>query len=151
MNIIIQEIEKQELEGKKIPKIKSGDIVRLIQVYQEKDKERHSVFEGMVIAINSGSNTRKTMTLRRVIDGVAVEKIVPLHLSNISQIKVLKSSKTRRAKLYYLRNLSGKKARLKEKGLDKEVIEMMAMEEEKAKKISQDKKDNDQAEKKAGE
>ncbi len=113
---IIQEVEKLEIENKKIPKIKSGDIVRIIQLYTEKDKERHAVFEGMVIALNSGSNTRRTMTIRRVIDGVGVEKIVPLHLSNISSIEVLKSSKTRRAKLYYLRHLSGKKARLKEKG-----------------------------------
>ena len=125
----ILEIEKEELKGKKIPKIKSGDIIRIIQVYKEKDKERHSVFEGMVIAVNSGSGTRCSITVRRVIDGVGVEKIIPLYLSNISKIEVLKSSKTRRAKLYYLRNLSGKKARLKEKGLDKEVIEMMAIEE----------------------
>lgn len=131
---IIQEVEKLEIENRKIPKIKSGDVVRLIQLYTEKDKERHSVFEGMVIALNSGSNTRRTMTIRRVIDGIGVEKIVPLHLSNISKIEVLKSSKTRRAKLYYLRNLSGKKARLKEKGLDKEVVELK----------------NDQAKKKAG-
>lgn len=128
MTDIIQEIEKEEIKEKKIPKIKSGDIVRLVQIYTEKDKERHSVFEGMVIAINSGSNTRKTITLRRVIDGVGVEKIIPLYLSNISKIQVLRSSKTRRAKLYYLRHLSGKKARLKEKGLDKEVIEMMSAE-----------------------
>ena len=125
MNNKILEIEKQELKGIKIPKIKSGDVVRLVQTYTEKDKERHSVFEGMVIAINSGSNTRRTITVRRVIDGVGVEKIVPLYLSNISKIEVLKSSKTRRAKLYYLRKLSGKKARLKEKGLDKDVIEMI--------------------------
>jgi|SRR3972149_12261937 len=118
MTDIIQEVEKQELGNKKIPKIKSGDMVRLVQVYQEKDKERHSVFEGMVIAKNSGSNTRQTITIRRVVDGVGVEKIVPIHLSNISKIEVLKSSKTRRAKLYYLRKLSGKKARLKGKKND---------------------------------
>lgn len=167
----ILEIEKQELEGKRIPKIKSGDIIRVVQAYQEKEKERHSVFEGMVIAINSGSGTRRTITVRRVIDGVGVEKIIPLYLSNITQIKVLKSSKIRRAKLYYLRNLSGKKARLKEKGLDKDVIEMMAMEEEKKKTPLRSDSDqssegltaspsaksvkkagkNDQAEKKAGE
>ncbi len=138
----ILEIEKQEIKeslGKtsassveplgtrKIPKIKSGDIIRIIQVYKEKDKERHSVFEGMVIAVNSGSGTRRSITVRRVIDGVGVEKIIPLYLSNISKIEVLKSSKTRRAKLYYLRNLSGKKARLKEKGLDKDVIKMMTV------------------------
>lgn len=123
----ILEIEKQEIAEKKVPKIKSGDIVRVVQAYQEKEKERHSVFEGMVIAINSGSGTRRTITVRRVIDGVGVEKIIPLYLSNIIQIKVLKSSKVRRAKLYYLRKLSGKKARLKEKGLDKDVIKMMAV------------------------
>lgn len=145
---IIQEIEKQEIKDKRIPKIKSGDIVRLVQTYIEKDKERHSVFEGMVIAINSGSNTRRTMTVRRVIDGIGVEKIVPLYLSNISKIEVLKSSKTRRAKLYYLRKLSGKKARLKEKGLDKEVVELMSVKEEKK---SEKAKSNDQAKKKARE
>lgn len=147
MNNLIQEIEKSELKesldklgAKKIPRIKSGDIVRLTQVFIEKDKERHSVFEGMVIKVSHGSNTRRTITIRRVIDNVGVEKIVPLYLSNISRIQVLKSSKTRRAKLYYLRNLSGKKARLKEKGLDKEVIEMAALDEKKAQEGAKDKK-----------
>jgi large subunit ribosomal protein L19 len=144
----ILEIEKQEIEGKNIPKIKSGDIVRVVQAYQEKEKERHSVFEGMVIAINSGSNTRRTMTVRRVIDGVGVEKIIPLYLSNIIQIKVLKSSKVRRAKLYYLRNLSGKKARLKEKGLDKDVIEMMATKEKATKELKNEKTEQQKVEKK---
>lgn len=152
MSRFISEIEKAEIAERKIPKIKSGDIVRIVQTYQEKDKERHSVFEGMVIAKNAGSNNRRTITVRRIIDGVGVEKIIPLYLSNISKIQVLKSSKTRRAKLYYLRDLSGKKARLKEKGLDKDVIEMMATAEEekekpKAKKEEkanhkQDKKEN---------
>lgn len=164
MSDIMQEIEKLEIKEKKIPRIKSGDIVRVIQVYKEKDKERHSVFEGMVIAINSGSNTRRTITVRRVIDGVGVEKIIPLYLSNISKIEILRSSKVRRAKLYYLRKLSGKKARLKEKGLDKEMVELMLMEEEKKEKPSfadssakatESKKategKDDQADKKAGE
>lgn len=135
-NQTILEIEKSELKQslnklgiRKMPRLKSGDIVRITQVFQEKDKERHSVFEGMVIKVSAGSNTRKTMTIRRVIDGIGVEKIIPLYLSNITKIAVLKSSKTRRAKLYYLRALSGKKARLKEKGLDKEVVELLAAEE----------------------
>ena len=144
----ILEIEKQEIAEKKIPKIKSGDVVRVVQAYQEKEKERHSVFEGMVIAINSGSGTRRTITVRRVIDGVGVEKIIPLYLSNIIQIKVLKSSKTRRAKLYYLRNLSGKKARLKEKGLDKDVIEMMATEEKATKELKNGKTEQQKIDKK---
>jgi large subunit ribosomal protein L19 len=144
----ILEIEKQEIKGKNIPKIKSGDIVRVVQAYQEKEKERHSVFEGMVIAINSGSGTRRTITVRRVIDGVGVEKIIPLYLSNIIQIKVLKSSKTRRAKLYYLRKLSGKKARLKEKGLDKDVIEMMATKEKATKELKNEKTEQQKVEKK---
>lgn len=144
----ILEIEKQEIAEKKIPKIKSGDVVRVVQAYQEKEKERHSVFEGMVIAINSGSGTRRMITVRRVIDGVGVEKIIPLYLSNISQIKVLKSSKTRRAKLYYLRNLSGKKARLKEKGLDKDVIEMMATEEKATKELKNEKTEQQKIDKK---
>lgn len=144
-NNIILEIEKEEIKGRRIPKIKSGDIVRVVQAYQEKDKERHSVFEGMVIAINSGSNTRRTITVRRVIDGVGVEKIIPLYLSNISKIQVLKSSKTRRSKLYYLRALSGKKAKLKEKGLDKDVIEMMVSDEKAAKAIKDEAKKEVQA------
>jgi large subunit ribosomal protein L19 len=132
---IIDEIEKEEVENKRMPRIKSGDIVRIVQSYQEKEKERHAVFEGMVIAVNSGAKTRRTITVRRAIDGVGVEKIYPLYLSNIVKITVLKSSKVRRSKLYYLRNLSGKKARLREKGLDKEVIELMAAEEEEHKKV----------------
>ena len=144
----ILEIEKQEIAEKKVPKIKSGDVIRVVQAYQEKEKERHSVFEGMVIAINSGSGTRRTITVRRVIDGVGVEKIIPLYLSNIAQIKVLKSSKTRRAKLYYLRKLSGKKARLKEKGLDKDVIEMMVADEKATKELKNEKTEQPQVDKK---
>lgn len=123
---LIEKIEKEGIKEKRIPKVKSGDIIRLVQTYKEKDKERHSIFEGVVIKVNSGFGPRKSITLRRVVDGVGVEKIVPLYLSNISKIEVLKSSKTRRAKLYYLRKLSGKKARLKEKGLDGDVIKFMA-------------------------
>lgn len=136
----IQEIEKEEIKDKKTPRIKSGDIVKVTQTYTEKDKERHSVFEGVVIKISSGSNTRRTITVRRVIEGVGVEKIIPLCLSSISKIEVLKSSKVRRAKLYYLRDLAGKKARLKDKKIDKDVLDLMAQAEkettvEKTKKV----------------
>lgn len=109
----------------KRPPIKSGDIVRVHQQIQEGDKKRLQIFEGIVISAK-GSGASKTFTVRRVSLGVGVEKTFPLYLPTIKKIEVKKGTHTRRSKLYYLRDLVGKKSRLKEKHLPADVIKMMA-------------------------
>lgn len=94
--------------------LKSGYTVRVHQKIREGDKERIQVFEGIIIKINSGSGVNKTITVRKVIDGIGVEKIFPLESPNIAKLEITKKSKVRRAKLYYLRGEEGKKVKLYE-------------------------------------
>ncbi|MBI9070425.1 MAG: 50S ribosomal protein L19 [Melioribacteraceae bacterium] len=97
-----------------LPKFKSGDHVRVHVRVIEGEKERIQPFEGDVIAIkNSGIN--KTFTVRKISSGVGVERIFPFNSPKIASIDVLKEGMVRRAKLYYLRKLSGKAARIKSK------------------------------------
>ena len=98
-----------------VPDIRPGDTVRVHQKIKEKDKERIQVFEGLVIARKHGQEAGSTITVRKVISGVGVEKILPLHSPTIEKIEIVKRGKVRRAKLYYLRTAKGKKARLKRK------------------------------------
>ncbi len=107
-------IEQIEAEQKKeIPSLKAGQTVRVHVKVVEGEKERTQVFEGVVIAI-SGKGSRSTFTVRKISYGVGVERIFPLHSPRIDKIQVVSSGKVRRAKLYYLRKLSGKRARLYE-------------------------------------
>jgi len=94
-----------------LPDIRPGDTVK---VYQ-KVKEKNQAFEGLVLARKHGKGITSTITVRRVIDGIGVERIFPLHLPTIEKIELLKRGKVRRAKLYYLRKAKGRKARLKKK------------------------------------
>lgn len=96
------------------PDMRSGDTVRVHVKVREGDKERIQVFEGMVIGQHRGG-VRATFTVRKVSFGQGVERIFPLHSPTIDKIEVLRSAKVRRAKLYFLRDLRGKAARLKEK------------------------------------
>lgn len=98
-----------------IPDIRPGDTVRMHQKIKEKNKERIQIFEGVVIARKHGKGISATITVRKVIAGVGVEKIFPIHTPTIQKIEVVKRAKVRRAKLYYLRTAKGKKARLKRK------------------------------------
>ena len=113
---------------KKVPVIKPGSTVKVHQRIKEGNKERVQIFEGLVIAINSGSGPDKTFTVRKIVDGVGVEKIFPLYSKNITKIKVTKSSDIRRSKLYYMRKRSGKSARLKEKHLTESEVKMEEIE-----------------------
>jgi len=101
---------------KDLPNIQPGDTVKVYQKIKEKDKERLQAFEGIVLARKHGKGISATITVRKVISGIGVEKIFPIHSPVIEKIEVLKKSKVRRAKLYYLRTAKGKKARLKRKG-----------------------------------
>lgn len=113
MNPIIDSIHT-ELLKKKIPDIKPGMTVKVYQRIKEGDKERTQMFEGIVLAVGSGRGIGKTITVRKVVDGVGVEKVYPIYGSTIEKIVVKKSAKVRRAKLYYLRTAIGKAGRLKE-------------------------------------
>ncbi len=107
---------------KGLPDIRSGDTVRVYQKVKEKDKERVQAFEGVVLARKHGKGISATITIRKVISGIGVEKIFPIHSPTIEKIEVLKRGKVRRAKLYYLRKAKGKKARLKRKELGEAIV-----------------------------
>jgi large subunit ribosomal protein L19 len=92
--------------------IRSGDTIRVWQKIVEKGKTRLQAFEGLVIAVKHGKEAGATFTVRKVASGVGVEKIFPLYSPMIDSIETLKRSKVRRAKLYYLRDLQGKAARI---------------------------------------
>ena len=98
-----------------LPSFRSGDTVNVGVKVVEGSKSRVQNFEGVVIAISSGGGLDKTFTVRKISNGVGVERIFPLHSPNIDSIKVLKKGTVRRAKLYYLRELKGKAARIKER------------------------------------
>lgn len=114
MNKKLREIEKEQLrEG--LPDIKPGDIVKVHQKIKEKNKERIQVFEGVVLARKHGKGISSTITVRKLVGEIAVERIFPLHSPIISKIEVVKRNKVRRAKLYYLKERKGKKSKLKSK------------------------------------
>ncbi len=104
----------QEKSRKTVPVIKPGLTVRVHQKIKEGNKERIQVFEGLVIKLNSGHGADKSFTVRKIVEGIGVEKIFPLYSPLIAKIEVKKEAKVRRAKLYYMRERSGKSARLKE-------------------------------------
>lgn len=110
---MIKEFEKKWQKGN-IPELRAGYTVRIQQKIREGDKERLQTFEGLLIKINSGIGVGKTITLRKVVDGVGVEKIIPLHSPNVAKIEVTKKSRVRRAKLYYMRGKLGERFKLYE-------------------------------------
>jgi large subunit ribosomal protein L19 len=109
----LDNVEKTQLRDN-IPAFQSGDTVKVHVRIQEGNKERLQVFEGVVIARKHGG-ARESITVRKVSFGVGVERIFPLHATVIDHIDVVRRGKVRRAKLYYLRELRGKAARIKER------------------------------------
>ena len=109
---VIEELEKEQLRDD-IPDFKPGDTVRLSVRVVEGGKERIQNFEGVVIAKKNGG-IRETFTVRRLSFGVGVERTFPVHSPKIASITVVKKGKVRRAKLYYLRGLTGKAAKIQE-------------------------------------
>jgi len=103
----------EPLLKKDLPDIRPGDTVCVYQKIKEKNTERIQPFKGIVIARKHGKGISATITVRKVVSGIGVEKVFPLHSPTIQKIEVLKRGKVRRAKLYYLRQVKGKKARLK--------------------------------------
>jgi large subunit ribosomal protein L19 len=106
-------VENRQLK-ENIPAFQAGDTIKVHVRIKEGNKERLQVFEGVVIARKHGG-VRESITVRKVSFGVGVERIFPLHATVIDHIDVVRRGKVRRAKLYYLRDLRGKAARIKEK------------------------------------
>ncbi len=113
MSDLLHELEKEELRGD-LPDFSPGDTVRVLYRVREGEKERIQPFEGVCIA-RRGSGTGETFTVRKISSGIGVERIFPLHAPSIKAIEVVRRGRVRRAKLYYLRGLRGKAARIQEK------------------------------------
>ncbi|MEW6361424.1 MAG: 50S ribosomal protein L19 [Pyrinomonadaceae bacterium] len=109
----LDSVENTQLK-QNIPAFQAGDTVKVHVRIKEGNKERLQVFEGVVIARKHGG-IRETITVRKVSFGIGVERIFPLHATIVDHIDVVRRGRVRRAKLYYLRNLRGKAARIKEK------------------------------------
>jgi len=108
----IKNFSKSHLK-KDIPDIRIGDTVSVHQIIKENDKEKIQVFKGIVIARSGKKEIGTTIKVRKVVSGVGVEKIFPLHSPVVKKIEIIDRGKTRRAKLYYLRRAKGKRAKLK--------------------------------------
>ena len=117
MNELIREIESEQLK-KEITPFKIGDTIRVSNKIVEGTRERVQVFEGIVIKRQNGGS-RETFTVRRLSHGVGVERTWPLHSPRIEKIEVVKRGIVRRAKLFYLRDRIGKRARVKEEIMKK--------------------------------
>ncbi|HEV2232955.1 MAG TPA: 50S ribosomal protein L19 [Terriglobia bacterium] len=115
---VFEKIEQQQLK-KNLPDFRAGDNVRVHVKIKEGDKERVQVFEGAVIGRRRAAN-HSTFTVRKISFGHGVERIFPLHSPTIEKIEVVRSGHVRRAKLYYLRKLRGKAARIKEERQEQE-------------------------------
>lgn len=113
MNPIVKDLEKQYLD-KELPELNPGDTVKVFVRIVEGNKERTQAFEGIIIK-KRGSGVGKTITVRKTFQGVGVERVFPVYSPRIEKIAVLRRGDVRRAKLYYLRELSGKATRIKEK------------------------------------
>ncbi len=137
MSAKIQDFLKNYLK-KDLPNIRPGDTVRIFQKIQEENKGKKKrgrgtqLFEGVVIAKKHGKGISSTITVRKIISGVGVERIFPIHSPLIEKIEIVKRAKVRRAKLYYLRTAKGRKARLK----NKELAEAIVWEENKEEDVS---------------
>lgn len=112
MNDIIKKIEAEQLKAE-VPEFNVGDTVRVYAKIKEGNRERIQVFEGTVLKKQGGS-TRATFTVRKNSNGIGVEKTWPLHSPNVERVEVVRRGKVRRAKLNYLRDRVGKKAKVKE-------------------------------------
>ena len=109
---IIEEIEKEQLKAE-VPSFNVGDTVKVYNRIKEGEKSRVQIFEGTVMKIQNSSN-RRTFTVRKLSNGVGVEKTWPIHSPNVEKVEVVRRGKVRRARLNYLRDRVGKDAKVKE-------------------------------------
>jgi large subunit ribosomal protein L19 len=127
MTTLLEKFNKEQL--KNLPELRPGDTIKVHQKIKEGDKERIQIFEGIIIAKKHGKDVSTTITVRKVVDGVGVERVFPIHSPSIDKIEVVKHGKVRRAKLYYLRTAKGKKAKLKRKDFAAAIAPEAASEE----------------------
>jgi len=111
---ILDKIENEQRRKSPHPDFRSGDTVKVFVKIREGEKERIQEYSGVVIGFDGGGST-ETFTVRRISHGEGVERVFPLHSPNVTKIEVTRHGKVRRAKLYYLRDRTGKKARVKER------------------------------------
>ena len=129
MSALMEKFNKASLKTD-LPDVRPGDTVRIYQKIKEKDKERIQIFEGLVLARKHGKGIFSMITVRKVVAGIGVEKIFPLHSPIIDKIELVKRGRVRRAKLYYLREAKGRKARLKHREIAGETPKLKAVENE---------------------
>ena len=141
MTTLLEKFNKEQL--KDLPELRPGDTIKVYQKIsaeggstsggKENKGERIQIFEGVIIAKKHGKGISATITVRKITNGIGVEKIFPIHSPSISKIEVLRHGKVRRAKLYYLKTAMGKKARLKRKdfatAITEESVEELETEE----------------------
>lgn len=121
MSKILDKFNKEQ--EKKLPDLKPGDTIKVHQKIKEGDKERIQIFEGLIIAKKHGKGISGTITVRKVVDGVGVERVFPIHSPSVAKIEIIRSGKVRRSKLYYLRTAKGKKSRLKNKAFASAIVD----------------------------
>lgn len=114
MSQLIEKITSTQLRSD-IPEFRPGDTVRVHALIVEGERERVQIFEGLVIK-RRGAGISETYTVRKISNGVGVERTFPVHTPRVAKLEVVRKGKVRRAKLYYIRALSGKAARIKERG-----------------------------------
>ena len=113
MTTLLEKFNKDQMRS--LPELQPGDTIKVHQIIKEGDKERIQIFEGIIIAKKHGEGVNAMITVRKVIDGVGVERVFPIHSPALAKIEVVGQGKVRRSKLYYLRTAKGKKAKLKKK------------------------------------
>lgn len=120
----------EQFTKKNIPDVRTGDTIRVHLKVKEGGKERIQIFEGLVIATKHGKGLDGSFTVRKESFSIGVERVFPIHSPRIVKIERVKQSRIRRSKLYYMRELSGKNARLKDLNRDSKIWEESAAEEE---------------------
>lgn len=134
MITLLEKFNKNQLKTD-LPDVRPGDIIRVQQKIKEGGKDlpagrqgKIQVFEGLVIAKKHGKGVSSTITVRRVLQGIGVERIFPIHSPVIAKIEIVKKGKVRRSKLYYLRTAKGKRASLKREGFSQVLSEPATVE-----------------------
>ena len=125
MTTKLEKFNQDQLK-KNQPEINAGDTVRVHQKIKEGDKERIQIFEGLVIARKHGRGISSNVTVRKVLQGVGVERIFPVNSPMIEKIEIVKKGRVKRSKLYYLRTAKGKRARLKHEEFSVAIAEPVA-------------------------
>ena len=150
MSVVLQDLQKTGMK-KGMPRFKTGQTVKVYRKIREGEKERTQMFAGLIIEVKAQSSNAATITVRKIVGGVGVEQVFPIHSPLIEKIELIKEAKVRRAKLYFMRALRGKAARLRERFLSadelkamqvhevtEEEVEEAVVAEEKAKKMEEE-------------